>query len=216
MNSKIPWIELVIDFFIIATIAMYINTLCHEWGHSVAATVFGVKSHPFDIHYTPFLFGIEENVNYSKVAELPGWQGVTIAAAGPFINFFFACLSLIFLLKFHWQGTIGHRTLLFFFYSLAFFSIGLWSNYTIIRGIVPRGDMANIVRFGSIPPWVIWVPGIITSAIFLMLFFGPVRVQFCKAFNLVSQRAKVVQIMIVAFFFLMYGGSIIYNYLFKY
>ncbi|OYD17636.1 hypothetical protein CH333_00015 [candidate division WOR-3 bacterium JGI_Cruoil_03_44_89] len=142
-----------VDFFIIATAVMYANTLCHEWGHSLTATVFGVKSHPFDIHYTPFLFGIDENVNYGEVAKLPGWQGVAIAAAGPFVNFLFACLSLILLLKFPWQSTVCHRTLLFFLYSLAFFNVGLWSNYTVIRGIVPRGDMANIVRFGSIAPW---------------------------------------------------------------
>ena len=216
MNSRIPWVELLLDFFIIATVSMYMNTLCHEWGHSLTATIFGVKTHPFDIHYTPFLLGIDENVDYSKVAELPGWQGVTIAAAGPFVNFLFACLSLIFLLKFYWQNTIGRRALLFFFYSLAFFGIGGWSNYTIIRGIVPRGDMANIVRFGSIPPMVIWIPGIITSAIFLVLFFGAVRAKFCRAFNLVTQRAKVVQVITVAFFFLMYQGSVIYNYLFKY
>ena len=216
MNSKIPWIELILDFFIIATIAMYTNTLCHEWGHSLAGTFFGVKSHPFYIHYTPFLFGIDENVNYSKVAQLPGWQGVTIAAAGPFVNFLFASLSLIFLLKFHWQSTTGHRALLFFLYSLAFFGIGGWFNYTIIRGIVPRGDIANIVRFGSIPSWVIWVPGIITSAIFLVFFFGPTRLEFCKVFNLITQRAQIVQAIMVAFFFVMYQGSVIYNYLFKY
>jgi membrane-associated protease RseP (regulator of RpoE activity) len=214
MNSL--WVELLVDFFIIATVAMYSNALCHEWGHSLTATIFGVKSHPFDIHYTPFLFGIDENVNYNKVAELPGWQRVTIAAAGPFVNCFFVCLSLIFLLKFHWQSTIGHRSLLFFFYSLAFFGIGEWSNYTVIRGIVPRGDIANIVRFGSIPPWLIWVPGIITSVIFLVLFFGPARLEFCKVFNLTTQRAQIVQAIIVVFFFVMYQGSIIYNYLFKY
>jgi len=81
---------------------------------------------------------------------------------------------------------------------------------------VPRGDIANIVRFGSIPPWVIWVTGIITSIIFLVIFFGPARVRFCRAFNLVSRRAQLVQAIIVVFFFLMYQGSVIYNYLYKY
>ncbi|MGB4239412.1 MAG: site-2 protease family protein [Candidatus Hydrothermia bacterium] len=216
MSMKILWGELLFDFFIIATIAMYTNTLCHEWGHSLTATVFGVKSHPFDIHYTPFLFGIDEKVNYDKVAELPAWQGVAIAAAGPVVNFLFACLSLIFLLRFRWPSTIGHRTLLFFLYSLAFFSIGGWFNYTIIRGIVPRGDIANIVSFGSIPSWAIWLPGIITSIIFLLLFFGPASVKFCQTFNLMGKKAQLVEVVIVASFFLMYQGSVIYNYLFKY
>lgn len=199
-----------------ATIAMYTNALGHEWGHSLTATVFGAKSHPFDIHYTPFLFGIDEKVNYDQVAELPAWQRVTIAAAGPVVNFLFACLSLIFLLRFRWPSTAGHRTLLFFFYSLAFFGIGGWFNYTIIRGIVPRGDIANIIRFGSIPSRAIWLPGIITSIIFLWLFFGPARVKFCQAFNLISKKAQLVEAIIVALFFLMYQGSVIYNYLFKY
>jgi membrane-associated protease RseP (regulator of RpoE activity) len=216
VSRKIPWGELLFGFFIIATAAMYTNTLSHEWGHSLAATIFGVKSHPFEIHYTPFLFGIDENVNYSQVAALPGWQGVIIAAAGPLINFIFACLSLIFLIRFRWRSTTGHRALLFFFYSLAFFAIGGWSNYTIIRGIVPRGDIANIVRFGSIPPRVIWIPGVITSIIFLVFFFGPARLKFCQAFNLTTRRAQLTQVIIVAFFFLMYQGSVIYNYLFKY
>jgi hypothetical protein len=132
------------------------------------------------------------------------------------VNFIFACLSLIFLLRFNWRSTTWPRAWLFFFYSLAFFAISGWLNYTIIRGIVPRGDIANIVRFGSIPPWVIWVPGIITSIIFLVLFFGPARIRFCQAFNLVSERAQVVQATIVIFFFLMYQGSVIYNYLYKY
>jgi len=216
LSRKIFWGELLFDFFIIATIAMYTNTLGHEWGHSLTATVFGVKSHLFDIHYTPFLFGIDEKVNYDQVAELPAWQGVTIAAAGPVVNFLFACLSLIFLLRFRWPSTIGHRTLLFFLYSLAFFSIGGWFNYTIIRGIVPRGDIANIVSFGSIPSWAIWLPGIITSIIFLLLFFGPASVKFCQTFNLMGKKAQLVEVVIVASFFLMYQGSVIYNYLFKY
>jgi len=216
MNKKIPWGELLFGFFVIATVAMYTNTLSHEWGHSLTATIFGVKSNPLEIHYTPFLLGIDEKVDYNRVAELPGWQGVMIAAAGPLVNFIFACLSLIFLLRFNWRSTTWPRAWLFFFYSLALFAISGWLNYTIIRGIVPRGDIANIVRFGSIPPWVIWVPGIITSIIFLVLFFGPARIRFCQAFNLVSKRAQVVQATIVIFFFLMYQGSVIYNYLYKY
>lgn len=216
MNKRILWGELLFGFFIMATVAMYTNTLGHEWGHSLTATIFGVKQNPFEIHYTPFLFGIDEKVDYQQVAELPGWQGVTIAAAGPLVNFIFACLSLIFLLKFNWRNTTGQRAWLFFFYSLAFFAIGGWLNYTTIRAIVPRGDIANIVRFGSIPPWVIWVTGIITSIIFLVIFFGPARVRFCRAFNLVSRRAQLVQAIIVVFFFLMYQGSVIYNYLYKY
>lgn len=216
MRSSIPWGEFVFNFFVIATIAMYINTLSHEWAHSFMASIFKIKSNPFDIHYTPFLFGIDEKIDYSRVSELKSWKGALISLAGPLSNFIFACFSIILILSLHWRSNMFNRSLLFFFYSLAFFGIGGWSNYTIIRGIKPRGDIANFLQYASIPAWTVYITGIITTAILLFLFFGPVRVKFCEAFNLITSTNKALQLIIVIFFFLMYQGSVIYNFLFKY
>jgi membrane-associated protease RseP (regulator of RpoE activity) len=151
--------------------ALCVSILCHEWGHSAMAWFFGIKPHIWDIHYSwkPFMLGVSENVDYAKVALLPGWQGVLISFAGPFMNFTWAVVSFVLLALVYKRVS---RWVNLFLYAMHFWSVNDWFNYFTLRNIIPRGDIAHMIQFGF-PHIVLLVGGLASSAIFLYMLFGP-------------------------------------------
>jgi len=177
-----------IVFYALVTYLVFcLNTLCHEWAHSLAAVALGVKANVLDIHYSykPFFIGIDENVDYGLVARLPGWQGVLIAFAGPLVDLLFASVALLLTISYPNSSVVRSRLSFFVFFTLAFWSSNEWFNYLVIRNIFPAQDIANMIRFGF-PHAILLVVGILTSVGFLYLLFGPARRRFNEKFGLSS------------------------------
>jgi hypothetical protein len=177
----------IVFYALVAYLVLCLNTLCHEWAHSLAAVALGVKANVLDIHYSyrPFLIGIDENVDYGLVARLPGWQGVLIAFAGPLVNLLFASVALLLTISYPNSSVVRSRLSFFVFFELAFWSSTEWFNYMVIRNIFPAQDIANMIRFGF-PHALLLVIGILTSGGFLYLLFGPARRRFNEKFGFSS------------------------------
>lgn len=199
------WFYFVLAYFVFCTTVLF-----HEWGHSLAAVLFGVKENMFDIHYSflPFLMGISEKVDYQHVATLANWLGVVVAGAGLLVNFISA---LVFLLLLQFFKKSFFVVTAFFF---VFFNISAWCNYTTIRVLFLRDDMAHMVQFGFPYPLLV-VLGFFSSAFLLYLLFGPARRQINVHFALSTQRQKVVLNRMIILFIVMQLGQL-YNALMMY
>jgi hypothetical protein len=181
----------IVFYGLVTYLVLCLNTLCHEWAHSLAAVALRVKANVLDIHYSyrPFLIGIDENVDYGLVARLPGWQGVLIAFAGPLVDLLFASVALLLIISYPTSSVVRSRLGFFVFYTLAFWSSNEWFNYLVIRNIFPAQDIANMIRFGF-PHAILLVVGILSSVGFLYLLFGPARRRFNEKFGLSSLAQK--------------------------
>lgn len=153
---------------IMAYIIFCLSTLFHEWAHSLAAVIFGVKNNIFDIQYSylPFLMGIEEKIDYSLVKALPSWQSILISAAGLISNGLLAIISLV---AVHFCKSVIP---ILIWFAIAFFNISDWFNYLTFRAVFLRGDTANMVHYGF-NYRVLLIGGIMTSVTFTYLLFGP-------------------------------------------
>jgi len=200
-------------YVFIAYIVFCITFLFHEYGHSVMAAIFKIKSNPFAIHYSfkPFLMGTHEDVNYAKVFK--NYQGILIASAGIFINLILASLFSFIIL---FNKKISSSKLFFFIsYAFLFFNVCDLFNYLTIRNIFPEGDIAIMLKFGF-SHQILLISGIAISILFIFLLFKPIQNQFYKAFLLKNQKdKKKASIKIIIIFILVQLGTL-YNNFFMY
>ncbi|MGD9107637.1 MAG: site-2 protease family protein [Gammaproteobacteria bacterium] len=198
---------------LIAYVTLCIGILLHEWGHSTMAFIFGLKSNPFNIHYSHrlFMLGISEHVDYQKAALLMPWKAILISAAGPLVNFILIILSLIFVNLLYKKA---NAWITFIFYCFYFWNMNEWFNYLIIRDIFPRGDVAHMIKFGM-PHWILLLIGILTGVGFLYLLFKKVNIKLFSAFKLTpAQSKKFTRTIIIVF--IVTQGITLYNDLFMY
>ncbi|MFC1841511.1 site-2 protease family protein [Candidatus Dependentiae bacterium] len=202
-----------IKIIVIAYATLLVSILFHEWGHSITAFIFGIKSNPFDIQYSykPFFMGISENVNCNLAATLPSWQAILIAFAGLLVNFIFALLSFI-ILRFSYKKISKWASLIF--YCLFFWNVNDWLGYMVVRNIFPRDDIANMITFGF-PHAALLAIGLITSAVFLyMLFYSANKILF-DTFDLdYKNQKKILRAIIITI--IVTQLVILYNSLFMY
>lgn len=187
--------------FISAYLIFCISTLFHEWAHSLAAVIFGIKKNVFDIQYSylPFLMGIEEKVNYTVVDQLPAWQSILISGAGLISNGLLAIISLIAITR--CKKPIS--TLIVF--TFAFFNISDWFNYLTIRTVFLRGDTANLVKYGFNYS-ILWVGGLLSSIFFIYMLFGPaLKYTSNIAFQKSEDKKSFLKTVLIVFIFMQIG-----------
>src|SRR5258708_8111696 len=72
-----------LDIIIGVALVLGIIILVHEWGHFIAARIFGVRVDVFSIGFGPRLFGWKSGATDYRVSALPLGGYVRMAGRGP-------------------------------------------------------------------------------------------------------------------------------------
>jgi len=187
--------------FIAAYVIFCLSTLFHEWAHSFAAVIFGIKKNILDIQYSylPFLMGIEEKVDYALVKALPSWQSILISAGGLISNGLFAIISLVAI------SLCKRPVSILTWFAIAFFNISDWFNYLTFRTIFLRGDTANMVEYGF-NNLTLLIGGIFSSILFVYLLFGPaLRGTSNITFKAIEDKKSFLRTAVIVFIFMQIG-----------
>src|SRR3981189_3307570 len=80
------------DLLFGVALVLGVMILVHEWGHFIAARIFGVRVDVFSIGFGPRLFGWKRGA--TDWIKKPRWQRGIISFAGPLVNLVFPILLL--------------------------------------------------------------------------------------------------------------------------
>lgn len=188
--------QLVIRLFFYTVINVilvyYIAVLCHEYGHSMVAWMFGYKQNPFDINYGSwYLMPISENVDFKAIyASGHPYQSGLIGIAGIFVTTMLFLISLYFLNQ---KYILRSPFLIYFFFFLAamnLMDIGAYipnRTFSGTNGDMSHtgGDIGEFLHGFNLSPFWIFIPGVILVTLAFYRFYN---VELKKIYALIPEK----------------------------
>ncbi len=170
----------------------YIAVLCHEYGHSVTAWLFGYKSHPFDIIYGSwYLIPASENVDFNAIyASGHPYQSGLIGIAGIFTNIVLFLICLCFLNQKYILKKPYFINFFFFLAAINLIEILAYipnRTFTGTNGDVSHtgGDIGEFLHGFNLSPFWIFIPGIILVTLALYRFY---QFELKKVYSLIPNK----------------------------
>jgi hypothetical protein len=135
---------------LVVLLTYYLSFLPHEYGHSFAAWIMGIKSSPWPIHWGDTSIGnillldkMNENVDYdAAMASGKNLAIAVVAISGIGVN---AALYLLMRFVLPWWRTSARRFVAYSAFWFLFMQVGNLYCYVPIRVAAPQDDMHNWV-----------------------------------------------------------------------
>jgi hypothetical protein len=213
VNRKwyVLWLVLAPIFY---WLSRYLAIFPHEYAHGLVASLFGFKSHFWQINYGGtswwnllFLVNIDEQINYAAM-HMAGkdWLIALTAFAGSFVgNAITYAISLWLLGK----ESIRARAWLFYFcFWWNVNSIGAFIDYVPSRTFSTHADMANLANGLHVSPW--WIMVVLGYAVIAVTwhFYRNTLLKAYVALGLVDRWAQTVLLLLVSFALLIISGTV--------
>lgn len=146
-SSRSMWLLLAATPLVLL-VTYYVSFMTHEYGHSFAAWILGIKSSPWPIHWGSnsignilFLDEVDEHVDYdTAMASGKNLAVAVVAVSGIAVN---ALLYLVFRFAAPLWRTSTRRLVAYSTFWLLCMEVGNFYCYVPIRVASPSGDMHN-------------------------------------------------------------------------